>query len=317
MKAKKLTKPKPDAEVPAKELSGIYQRIREILESARAGVDRTVNTTQVVANWLIGRELVEEEQRGKQRAGYGDALIKELASRLSAEFGAGYSKDNLFWFRRFYANYPRLLSGRKFDALRQLSARPSIVDAPGQISDTLHRKSASEKIPHALHGELLEPEITQAWEPGPRHPRPRLQRRTMNPFSRTKLKLPDKERISPNYSRKISDIVLEFAHEIAPADCAPDIFAKAVGLAVLLWNTPFLPEAVRTEHMDRIRAWLAERGRLDLQSEIARLLELRQTRYGSDRRMVVDYKLQYKAKGPRLSVASLDMDRPENRNCKA
>jgi hypothetical protein len=111
--------------------------------------------------------------------------------------------------------------------------------------------------------------------------------------------------------------VLEFAHEIAPADCAPDIFAKAVGLAVLLWNTPFLPEAVRTENMDRIRAWLAERGRLDLQSEIARLLELRQTRYGSDRRMVVDYKLQYKAKGPRLSVASLDMDRPENRNCKA
>ena len=55
------------------------------------------------------------------------------------------------------------------------------------------------------------------------------------------------------------------------------------------------------------------KGQLALQPEIARLLELRQTRYGKDRRMVVDYKLIYETKGPRLSVASLDMDRPENR----
>jgi len=54
--------------IPAKEISGVYQRIREILESARAGVARTVNTTQVVANWLIGREIVEGQQRGRKRA---------------------------------------------------------------------------------------------------------------------------------------------------------------------------------------------------------------------------------------------------------
>ena len=48
--------------------NAIYDRIREILESARAGVARTVNTTQVMANWLIGREIVEEEQKGKARA---------------------------------------------------------------------------------------------------------------------------------------------------------------------------------------------------------------------------------------------------------
>lgn len=47
--------------VPAKEFAGFYQRIREILELAQARVARTVNTTQVVANWLIGREIVEEE----------------------------------------------------------------------------------------------------------------------------------------------------------------------------------------------------------------------------------------------------------------
>jgi hypothetical protein len=36
----------------------LYGRIQRILESARMGVARTVNTTQVVANWMIGREIV-------------------------------------------------------------------------------------------------------------------------------------------------------------------------------------------------------------------------------------------------------------------
>lgn len=134
----------------------------------------------------------------------------------------------------------------------------------------------------------------------------------MKTFSSMKLKLPGKERVSQNYSHKISELVLEFAQEIASRDSAPDIIASAVGLAVLLWNTPLLPEVAQTENMNRIRQWLAEKGRLDLQTEIARLLELRQTRYGTDRRMVMDYKLEYETEGPRLSVASLDMDRPEN-----
>ncbi|WDT82869.1 MAG: hypothetical protein MPW14_24975 (plasmid) [Candidatus Manganitrophus sp.] len=44
------------------------------MESARAGAARSVNTAQVMSNWLIGREIVEEEQRGKKRAGYGKPL---------------------------------------------------------------------------------------------------------------------------------------------------------------------------------------------------------------------------------------------------
>jgi len=49
----------------------VYERIREILESAKTAVARSVNTTQVVVSWLVGREIVEEEQRGKHRADYG------------------------------------------------------------------------------------------------------------------------------------------------------------------------------------------------------------------------------------------------------
>lgn len=136
----------------------------------------------------------------------------------------------------------------------------------------------------------------------------------MNLFLSKKLKLPKKERVSPNYSRKISDVLLEFAHEIAPVDAEPDILANAVNLAVLLWNSPLLPEPAQTENMNQIRQWLAEKGRLDLQVEITRLLELRQTRYPNDRRLIMDYDLAYETKGPRLTVSSLDLNRPENQS---
>lgn len=73
----------------------IYERIRQILESARISVARSVNSAQVVANWLIGREIVEEGQRGEAKAEYGKGLIEELSERLLREYGSGYSVQNV------------------------------------------------------------------------------------------------------------------------------------------------------------------------------------------------------------------------------
>ena len=92
----------------------LYHRIRDILETVRAGVARTVNTMQVVANWLIGREIVEEEQRGRRRAGYGARVLADLSKRLGREYGRGYSVDNLEAFRQFYLDYPQLISECEF-----------------------------------------------------------------------------------------------------------------------------------------------------------------------------------------------------------
>ena len=96
----------------------VYERIREILESARTTVSRSVNTTQVVANWLVGREIVEEEQRGQRRAGYGEKLIRTLSKQITAEFGRGYSVNNLEHFRDFYVTYPELIATPIPHALR-------------------------------------------------------------------------------------------------------------------------------------------------------------------------------------------------------
>ena len=73
---------KKQTSMPGKKGMRLYERIRQILESARTNIARTVNTTQVVANWLIGREIVEEEQKGKRRAEYGEALLRDLSEHL-------------------------------------------------------------------------------------------------------------------------------------------------------------------------------------------------------------------------------------------
>ncbi|MGJ7511043.1 PDDEXK nuclease domain-containing protein [Variovorax sp. GT1P44] len=129
----------------------LFRRVREILDAARAGVARTVNTTQVAANWLIGREIVEEEQRGQRRADYGARLLAELSERLNAEFGRGYSVDNLEAFRQFYLDYPQLISET---VPRNSSEAPNL--PPSERSESLSRKSQGDGVwvPGVLHPSL-------------------------------------------------------------------------------------------------------------------------------------------------------------------
>jgi hypothetical protein len=100
----------------------VYERIREILESAKSSVVRSVNTTQVVANWLSGRKIVAEEQRGKRRADYGERLIKDLSKRLTEDVGSGWSIRNLEYCRSLYLNDPHLIDSEKSHALRAIFA---------------------------------------------------------------------------------------------------------------------------------------------------------------------------------------------------
>ncbi len=63
----------------------------------------------MVANWLIGREIVEEEQSGARKAGYSEAVLEGLTEKLTADYSAGYSATNLRWFRQYYLEYRSLL----------------------------------------------------------------------------------------------------------------------------------------------------------------------------------------------------------------
>ena len=83
----------------------LFDRVVTILDDARQHVARTVNSVMVIANWLIGREIVEQEQKGKRRAEYGKLLIDDLSMRLAERYGKGFSTTNLRYFRQFYLTY--------------------------------------------------------------------------------------------------------------------------------------------------------------------------------------------------------------------
>ena len=80
----------------------LFDRVAEILEAARASVVRSVNTAMVQAYWHIGRELVEIQQEGARRAGYGDEVVGRLSQRLTDRYGAGFKPTSVKRMRQFY-----------------------------------------------------------------------------------------------------------------------------------------------------------------------------------------------------------------------
>jgi hypothetical protein len=106
MSRRTLPATKSAAGVPAG-YAGIHGGIVELLDAARHAAARSVNALMTASYWEIGRRIVEAEQRGRRRAGYGDQLIARLSSDLTTRFGRGFSADNLENMRRFFLAYPR------------------------------------------------------------------------------------------------------------------------------------------------------------------------------------------------------------------
>ena len=86
--------------------SNMIERISKIIEQSKRKIISTVNFEMVQCYHSIGREIVEEEQKGTQRAEYGKAIIDNLAQSLVSVYGKGFSRRNLFLMRKFYLTYP-------------------------------------------------------------------------------------------------------------------------------------------------------------------------------------------------------------------
>ncbi|MDN7879146.1 PDDEXK nuclease domain-containing protein [Burkholderia aenigmatica] len=86
--------------------AGVHSGIVELLEVARHAAARTVNALMTASYWEIGRRIVEAEQQGRRRAGYGEQLIERLANDLTGRFGRGFSRQNLQQMRSFFLTWP-------------------------------------------------------------------------------------------------------------------------------------------------------------------------------------------------------------------
>ena len=107
-----------------------------LLETARRASSRSVNAIMTATYWEIGRRIVESEQSGERRAGYGQELLDKLARDLGARFGRGFSAANLFHMRKFFLTWPRdeisqtpsvkSLEGSKESLFAPISQTPSV-----------------------------------------------------------------------------------------------------------------------------------------------------------------------------------------------
>ncbi len=84
----------------------IYSKIKETLLLSRDQAYSAVNFAMVQAYWQIGRIIVEHEQNGNARADYGKSVLQELSSRLTKDFGKGFSGRTLQQMKKFYVTFP-------------------------------------------------------------------------------------------------------------------------------------------------------------------------------------------------------------------
>ena len=99
----------------------IIKEIKQIIRKARYAAFSAVNTEMLKAYFGIGRSIVEEEQRGEKRAGYGTKLLEEMSYELVREFGRGFSATALKNMRKFYCIYKDRISQSMTDEFYQLT----------------------------------------------------------------------------------------------------------------------------------------------------------------------------------------------------
>ena len=93
------------------EISNNYiNEIKKILKNARQKAYTAVNLAMVEAYWKIGRQIVEEEQSGKE-------ILQNFSKKLTEEFGKGYSYRTLREIRQLYLMFS------DFEKWRTVSAK--------------------------------------------------------------------------------------------------------------------------------------------------------------------------------------------------
>ena len=131
----------------------VIRDIRAIISQARSLTRRSVNSLQVISNYLIGKRLVDSEPQGKDRAGYGKETLKQLSAELTQEFGRGYSATNLEYMRKFYRAYhPRI--SRISQTASETSSVTTSVTFTGQIPQTVSEELSIVHVAQTLSVQL-------------------------------------------------------------------------------------------------------------------------------------------------------------------
>ncbi len=96
--------------VPAKAVESLFNKISPLITQSRKMVASTINAAEVCTKFKIGQYIVEDEQKGKNRAAYGKQVLIHLSARLIEKHGEGWSVETLTLCRKFFNVYSNFVN---------------------------------------------------------------------------------------------------------------------------------------------------------------------------------------------------------------
>ena len=90
----------------AADYDSVLGGVVELLNMARRASARVVNTLMTATYWEIGRRIVEHEQAGQKRAGYGEEVVIRFSNDLTQRFGRGFGPAQVAAMRQFHLTFP-------------------------------------------------------------------------------------------------------------------------------------------------------------------------------------------------------------------
>ncbi|MDO5847608.1 MAG: PDDEXK nuclease domain-containing protein [Methanocorpusculum sp.] len=79
--------------------------VGKLVEKSRRYIENRINTTIVYTYWLIGKRIKIQQQKGEDRAEYGQEVLKTLSKALTEKYGRGFSTQSLYNYRQFYDTF--------------------------------------------------------------------------------------------------------------------------------------------------------------------------------------------------------------------
>ncbi len=134
----------------AQNYSTLITDLASLIEQGRRVAVRYVNTALVATYWLIGKRIVEFEQKGKERAEYGERLLKKLSADLTKRFGKGFSFPQLKNIRQFYVIYRE----KSYTLSSQLNHATNMQTLSAELPEKSQTLSSLSEISHTLCGQF-------------------------------------------------------------------------------------------------------------------------------------------------------------------
>ena len=141
----------------ANQYTGLIAQIGGLLQQGRRQAAYAVNNVLVQTYWQIGKYIVEYEQGGSEKAGYGDELLNRLSNDLTQLYGKGFSRSNLFNIRMFYSKYSKIQT-----VFGQMSRTVSyqFENEPLQIGETLSHQFEKVQTVSGLFNNAVSPKLS-------------------------------------------------------------------------------------------------------------------------------------------------------------